>query len=89
MTQIKPRKESIDLSIEQKLDDAKLMVHENDTNKKVMSISGLAPQQLVPKQYLAELNGETPELGKALTSEQQEIQSLKKHTGVRKGTMKS
>jgi transposase len=40
MTQTKPRKESIDLSIEQKLDDAKLMVHENDTNKIVMSISG-------------------------------------------------
>lgn len=34
MTQIKPRKERIDLTIEQKLDDAKLMVHEHYTNKK-------------------------------------------------------
>ena len=40
MTQIKPRKERIDLSIEQKLDYAKLMVHENCTNKKIMAISG-------------------------------------------------
>ena len=30
------------------------------------------------KQYLAELNGQTPKSGKAMTPEQQEIQSLKK-----------
>jgi hypothetical protein len=36
MTQTKLRKERIDLTIEQKLDDAKLMVHERYTNKKIM-----------------------------------------------------
>jgi transposase-like protein len=80
MTQIKPRKERIDLSIEQKLDDAKLMVHERYTNKKIMVISGASSSAVSrwKKQYLAELNGETPELGKALTSEQQKIQLLEK-----------
>ena len=34
MTQTKPRKERINLTIEQKLDYAKLMVHENYSNKK-------------------------------------------------------
>lgn len=91
MTQIKPRKERIDLTIEQKLDDAKLMVHEHYTNKKIMVISGASSSAVScwKKQYPAELNGKTPELGKALTPEQQEIQLLKKHTGVQKGTMKS
>ncbi|SMM97754.1 Mobile element protein [uncultured Candidatus Thioglobus sp.] len=81
MTQIiKPRKERINLTIEQKLDYAKLMVHENYTNKKIMAISGAGPSAITrwKKQYLAEINGQTPESGKAMTPEQQEIQSLKK-----------
>lgn len=75
MTQTKLRKERIDLTIEQKLDYAKLMVHENYTNKKIMAISGACSSAVSrwKKQYLAELNGETPELGLALTHEQQEI----------------
>ena len=80
MTQTKPRKERIDLSIEQKLAYAKLMVHEHYTNKKIMVISGASSSAVSrwKKQYLADLNGETPELGKALTSEQQKIQLLEK-----------
>lgn len=80
MTQTKLRKERIDLTIEQKLDYAKLMVHERYTNKKIMVISGASSSAVSrwKKQYLAELNGETPELGKALTSEQQKIQLLEK-----------
>ena len=80
MTQIKPRKERIDLTIEQKLDYAKLMAHERYTNKKIMAISGASSSAVSrwKKQYLAELNGETPESGKALTSEQQKIQLLEK-----------
>lgn len=80
MTQIKPRKERINLTIEQKLDYAKLMVHENYTNKKIMAISGAGPSAVTrwKKQYLAEINGQTPEAGKAMTPEQQEIQLLKK-----------
>lgn len=80
MTQQKPRKERINLTIEQKLDYAKLMVHENYTNKKIMAISGAGPSAVIrwKKQYLAEINGQTPHSGKAMTPEQQEIQLLKK-----------
>ena len=72
MTRIKPRKERIDLSIEQKLDYAKLMVHENYTNKKIMAISGACSSAVSrwKKQYLIELDGKTPQSGKALTCEQ-------------------
>jgi transposase len=80
MTQIKARKERVDLTIEQKLDYAKLMVHENYSNKKIMAISGACSSAVSrwKKQYLLELNGKMPESGKAFTPEQQEIQSLKK-----------
>lgn len=36
---IKPRKERVNLTIKHKLDYAKLMVHENYANKKIMAIS--------------------------------------------------
>ncbi len=91
MTQItKPRKERANFTIEQKLDYAKLMVNENYSNKKIMAISGAGPSAVTrwKKQYLAEINGQAPESGKTMTSEQQEIQPLKKHSGVPKGTMK-
>ncbi len=81
MTQItKPRKERTNFTIEQKLDYAKLMVNENYTNKKIMAISGAGPSAVTrwKKQYLAEINGQTPESSKAITPEQQEIQPLKK-----------
>ncbi len=40
------------------------------------------------KQYVDELNGDTPQDKQALTPEQQKIQSLEKHYGEPKGTMK-
>lgn len=80
MTQIKPRKQRTTFTIEQKLDYAKLMVNENYTNKQIIEISGAGPTAVTrwKKQYLAELDGKTPQSGKAMTPEQQEIQSLKK-----------
>lgn len=80
MRQYKPRKPRITFTVEQKLDYAKLMVNENYTNKQIMEISGAGPTAVTcwKKQYLAELDGKTPESGKAMTIEQQEIQSLKK-----------
>jgi transposase-like protein len=43
-------------------------------------ISGAGPSAVTrwKKQYLAEINGQTPKSSKAMTPEQQEIQSLKK-----------
>ena len=80
MTQYKPRKPRTTFTVEQKLDYAKLMVNENYTNKQIMEISGAGPTAVTrwKKQYLAELNGQTPESVKAMIPEQQEIQSLKK-----------
>jgi transposase len=81
MTQIiKSRKERANFTIEQKLDYAKLMVNENYSNKKIIAISGAGPSAVTrwKKQYLAEINGQTPKSSKAMTPEQQEIQSLKK-----------
>jgi transposase len=45
-----------------------------------IEISGAGPTAVIrwKKQYLAELNGQAPTSGKAMTPEQQEIQSLKK-----------
>lgn len=80
MTQQEPRKQRVDLTIEQKLDYAKLMVNENYTNKKVMAISGACSSavSIWKKQYLLELDGKTPGSGKVLTPEQQKIQLLEK-----------
>ncbi|BBB24356.1 IS3/IS911 family transposase orfA [Isorropodon fossajaponicum endosymbiont JTNG4] len=89
MTQYKSRKQRVTFTVEhsvqyplegETLDYAKLMVHENYTNKKIMIISGACSSAVSRwrKQYLAELGGQTPESGKALTSEQQTIQLLEK-----------
>ena len=66
--------------VEQKLDYDKLMVNEGYTNKQIIEIPGKGPTAVArwKEQYLAELNGQTPTTGKAMTTEQQEIQSLKK-----------
>jgi len=76
----KQRKPRITFTIEQKLDYAKLMVNEGYSNKQIMKISGAGPTAVArwKNQYLEELNGVTPEGKKALTSEQQEIQDLRK-----------
>jgi transposase len=75
MTQIKPRKQRTTFTTEQKLDYAKLMVNENYTNKQIIEILGAGPTAVIrwKKQYLAELNGQAPTSGKAMTPEQQEI----------------
>ena len=58
----------------------KLMINEGYTNRQIIDISGAGPTAVArwKKQYLAELDGQTPQSGKAMTPEQQEIQSLKK-----------
>ena len=80
MTQVKTRKQSVMFTVEQKLDYVKLMINEGYTNKQIIDISGAGPTAVArwKKQYLAELGGQTPTTGKAMTPEQQEIQSLKK-----------
>ena len=74
------RKARITFTVEQKLDYAKLMVEENYSNKQIIEISGAGDTAVSrwKRQYLAELAGKTPEGKKALTSEQQKIQSLEK-----------
>jgi hypothetical protein len=45
------------------------MVNENYTNKQIIEISGASPTAVIrwKKQYLAELNGQAPTSGKAMT----------------------
>jgi transposase len=70
----------LSFTVEQRLDYAKLMVNEGYTNQQIVEISGAGSTAVSrwKKQYLDELDGHTPEGKKALTSDQQEIQSLKK-----------
>ena len=76
----KTRKPRTTFGVEQKPDYAKLMLNEGYSNKQIMEISGACSSAVIrwKRQYLSELNGQTPELAKALTPEQQEIQSLNK-----------
>jgi transposase len=76
----KQRKQRLSFTVEQRLDYAKLMVNEGYTNQQIVEISGAGSTAVSrwKKQYLDELDGHTPEGKKALTSDQQEIQSLKK-----------
>ncbi len=78
MTDKTIRKPRVNFTPEQKLDYAKLMVEDNYTNQKVMDISGAGATAVSrwKKQYLSELKGKTPSNQKALTDEQQKIQSL-------------
>ncbi|MBT4731063.1 IS3 family transposase, partial [Candidatus Woesearchaeota archaeon] len=50
-------------TVEQKLDYVKLMVNEGYTNKQIIDISGAGPTAVArwKKQYLAELDGQTPQ----------------------------
>ncbi len=74
------RKIRVAFTSEQKLEYTKLMVNEGYTNKQVQEISGAGPTAVShwKKQYLAEVDGHTPEGKKALTPEQQKIQALEK-----------
>ena len=80
MTDIRTRKPKVSFSPEQRLDYAKLMVHEGYSNKQVMDISGAGASAVTrwKKQYLEELKGKTPEGKKAFTADQQRIQVLEK-----------
>ena len=74
------RKSKLTFTTEQRLDYAKLMVNEGYTNKQIMEISGAGESAVGrwKKQYLEELNGNTPQNKQALTSEQLKIQRLEK-----------
>ncbi|MEE9337938.1 MAG: transposase [Methylococcaceae bacterium] len=80
MNEIISRKAKITFTTEQRLDYAKLMINEGYTNKQIIEISGAGESAVRrwKKQYLDELNGNTPQNRQALTSEQQKIQSLEK-----------
>lgn len=74
------RKQRVNISLEQKLEYAKLMVNEGYTNQQIREISGASSTAVYrwKRQYLAEINGQTPQGKKALTAEQQTIQALEK-----------
>lgn len=74
------RKPRVTFTAEQKLEYAKLMVNEGYTNKQIQDISGAGTTAVSrwKKQYLAEVDGHTPQGKKALTPEQQKIQDLEK-----------
>jgi len=74
------RKQRVNFTVEQKLEYAKLMVNEGYTNKQIMELSGAGATAISrwKKQYLEEVNGQTPQGTKALTAEQQKIQELEK-----------
>jgi transposase len=74
------RKARVTFTIEQKLEYAKLMVDEGYTNKQIRDISGAGETAVSrwKRQYLAEVDGQTPQGKKALTPEQQKIQELEK-----------
>lgn len=72
------RKQKVIVSVSQKLEYAKLMVDEGYSNKQIMEISGAGETAVSrwKRQYLAELDGQTPQGKKALTPDQQRIQEL-------------
>lgn len=74
------RKERTTFTAEQKLEYAKLMINEGYTNKQIRDISGAGETAVSrwKRQYLEEMNGQTPQDKKALTPEQQKIQDLEK-----------
>ena len=81
MSETKQRKSRISFTPEQRLEYAKLMVNEGYSNKQVREISGAGDTAVSrwKRQYLAEINGETPPQGKkALTPDKQRIQELEK-----------
>jgi transposase len=74
------RKVRVTFTAEQKFEYAKLMVNEGYTNKQIHDIYGAGPTAVArwKKQYLAEVDGHTPQGKEALTPEQQKIQGLEK-----------
>lgn len=74
------RKVHVTFTAEQKLEYAKIMINDGYTNKQIRNISGAGETAVSrwKKQYLAEVDGHTPQGKKALTAEQQKIQELEK-----------
>jgi len=74
------RKVKVNISPNQKLEYAKLMVEEGYTNKQIQNISGACSSAISrwKRQYVDELSGITPEKSNALTPDQQRIQLLEK-----------
>lgn len=74
------RKTRVTFTAEQKLEHAKLMINEGYTNKQIRDISGAGETAVSrwKKQYLTEIDGQTPQGKKALTPDQQKIQDLEK-----------
>ena len=74
------RKSRANITTQQKLEYAKLMVEEGYSKQQIQHISG-ACQSAISRwkcQYKNELLGKSPEDSKALTPEQQRIQELEK-----------
>jgi transposase len=65
------RKTRVTFTAEQKLEYAKLMINEGDTNKQIRVISGACETAISrwKKQYLGEVDDHTPRAKKALTPE--------------------
>jgi transposase len=80
MRYVMKRKERMNYSNEQKLEYARMMVENNYSNQQVKDISGASSSAIVrwKRQYLSELNGNTPLIGSAITPEQQRIKELEK-----------
>ncbi|VAW74758.1 Mobile element protein [hydrothermal vent metagenome] len=80
MSQKKTRKPRVNLTPEQKLEYAKLMVIEGYSTRQVMEISGAGSAAVArwKSQYQQELKGRTPEGSKAFTEDQRRIQELEK-----------
>ena len=74
------RKEKLTFTTEQKLDYAKLMIHENYSNQQIMDISGASKSAVSRwrQQYKQEIDGMTPSEKSALTPDQKRIQELEK-----------
>ena len=80
MTKVNTRKQKVMFTPEQKLEYAKLMVVESYSTKQIMEIAGAGASAVTrwKKQYLEELQGQTPEGKKAFSPDQQRIQELEK-----------
>lgn len=74
------RKARINISVEQKLEYAKMMIENGYSVQQIIEISGAGATAVRrwKKQYLEELQGITPEGKKALTADQQKIHDLEK-----------
>jgi transposase len=74
------RKAKVNISPNQKLEYAKLMVEEGYIDKQIQNISGACSSAISrwKRQYVDELSGITPEKSNTLTPDQQRIQLLEK-----------